>query len=83
MYEVPLSKSETLTRSGQEHEDLFQGSWEEDGYMAQEPTYMNLKTTPNTAPVRDPAYSIPHQTYYGPHRDRFEPERERSDSVAI
>lgn len=83
MYEVPLSKSETLTRSGQEHEDMFQGSWEEDGYMAPEPTYMNLKTTPNTGPVRNPDFSIVPQTYWGSHRDRFDPERERSESVAI
>lgn len=83
MYEVPLSKSETLTQSGQEHEEMFQGSWEEDGHMPPEPTYMNLKTTPNAAPVRNPDFCIVPQTYWGSHRDIFDPERERSESVAI
>lgn len=72
MYEIPLSTSQ---KCDQVNEEIFQESWEEDGHLTQEPTYMNLSITPSTYPLK-----IFNKTYFDSHRDQ---DREISDSVAV
>lgn len=74
MYEIPLSTSQ---KCGHVNEELFQESWEEDGHLTQEPTYMNFTPTPSTYPVKIP---IINKTYFDSHREQ---DREISDSRSV